>query len=63
MAYVKKISCPKCGYLSDTHIFQREWISQSLIVNEVLCGKCKFKFRVYFGEKKDESPILYTIPK
>lgn len=63
MAYLKPVKCPKCGYSSDSHVFRREWTNQSLIVNEVSCGKCGFKFRVYFGEKGDGSLILYTIPK
>ena len=63
MPYIGEVKCPYCGTKSSDHIFQREWTSQNLIVNEVVCKFCDTKFRVYSGEKKNGDEVVYTIPK
>jgi len=63
MQYSGIIRCPNCKIESDKYNFKREWTSLNLFVNEVECNNCGFTYRIYFGSKKDGSPIVYTIPK
>ena len=59
----KKIKCPFCNYETGKFLFQREWTTQLLFVDEVRCPSCQGIFRIYYGTKKDGTQIAYTIPK
>lgn len=61
--YAGNVVCPVCGVKSTQHKFLGEWTHGLHLVNKLECKSCGYVFRAYFGEHKDGSPFLYTIPK
>ena len=61
--YEGSVVCPVCGTKSKEHKFLAEWTHGLHLVNKLECKNCNFIFRAYFGEHKDGTPFLYTIPK
>ena len=55
--------CPVCGTRSKQHKLLGEWTHGLHFVNKLECKNCGFIFRAYFGNHKDGTPFLYTIPK
>lgn len=63
MKYKETVACPYCHHKGAYFKVIKEWAHGIHLVNSVVCLHCSGNFRYYWGEKKDEMKISYTIPK